>query len=279
MKGIIKAVIAGSVIIAIGIAILVIALALNGWTISQPKFEMKRYEATEENTSLKVEFGAGSLKTVYYDGEKIAVEYPEARGYVGEITEKDGKLSFKTRSKILFINIGRWNVPDTVIYLPKNVTYDIDFKLGAGSVELVSGNYGEVKIEVGAGMFTAAGLYCDNIDAKVSAGMLEITSAECNVFDAKVSAGKLNIASAFCNTFNGKVSAGKLSASSLSAEKISANVSAGSLELRVSGALTEYSVSTSVSAGSCNLSDRTGTTDKKIDAKVSAGSLNITFTD
>lgn len=40
-----------------------------------------------------------------------------------------------------------------IVYLPRDVVYDLDFELGAGSAELASGTYGTVKIKVGAGAF------------------------------------------------------------------------------------------------------------------------------
>ena len=260
MKGIGKAIISGVIIIAIGIAILLIGLALNGWSIGFKEFEMKRYEAVEENTSLKVDFGAGNLKTVFYDEDKIAIDYPTTKGYSTDISEKNGKLSFKTKVKMFSFGIGKWQIPDAVIYLPKDIVFDLNFDLGAGTVDIESGKYGNIKIDVGAGTFTMGDTVCTDFNADVSAGKLEVSRLDCRKADLDVSAGKIKI-------------------SSLTCPEIYADVSAGSLEICVAGVKAEYSISTSVSAGSCNLTPQTGTTDKKINADVSAGSINITFTE
>lgn len=259
MKGIVKAVIAGGVIIGIGIIILLIGLSVNGWSIGFVEFEMNRYEAVEVNTSLEVDFGAGSLKTVFYDGEKIAVDYPTANGYTTEIKEKNGKLSFNTKVAMFSFGLGKWEIPETTIYLPKDTLFNLDFDLGAGTVKVDGGSFRGIKIEVGAGDFILGDTTCESFNAKVSAGKLSINSLVCEDLDAKVSAGELKIDSLLC-------------------PDIEANVSAGSVKICVDGAKADYNISVSVSAGSCNLNPQTVASDKKINAKVSAGSINITFT-
>lgn len=259
MKGIVKALIAGGVIIAIGVALLVIGLALNGWAVKE--FEMKRYEADKEYSSINVNFGAGNLKTVFYDGDYIAVDYPEAKGYSFEIKGENEELSLTTKSEITMFSFGliKWEIPETVIYLPKDIVFDVDLELGAGCAEVESGKYGNVEVKVGAGTLTIGDMICSDFKAEVSAGEFKISKIECEKTDVKVSAGKFEISSLLC-------------------PEIYADVSAGSIKILVTGVKAEYGIEASESAGSCNLSSQTGTTDKKIEAHCSAGSINISFT-
>ena len=66
MKAVIKAIIAGSVIIGIGLIVLIVALALNGWKF-MPKFEMAEYVAEGEIGELKIDNAVGNVKTEFYD--------------------------------------------------------------------------------------------------------------------------------------------------------------------------------------------------------------------
>lgn len=279
MDGILKDVIIGVIIIVIGIPILIAGVTQGSRTIDQPEFEMSRYEASGKNTALEIDFGVGSLRTVYYEGEKIAIDYPITSRLDYKISETNGKLIFKSNIKRLFFNIGKWKIPETIIYLPRNVTYNLDFKLGAGRVELASGTFDAVKIKVGAGSFVLNDSECTSFKAKVSAGKFDVTKLTCNMFDVKVSAGKFDITELLCSTFNTKVSAGILLVSSLVCSDIKTNVSAGSADVTVNGLKSEYTILVSVSAGKCDINSQKGTTDKTLVANCSAGSIHIKFTE
>lgn len=240
MKGMVKAIVAGIIITAIGIGLLLTGFALNDWKFFEPNFEMQRFDATADNTAVDVDFGAGTLRIEYYDGDKIAIDYPVSNGFNADIFERDGKLFFETTKKWFTVNFGNWHIPETVIYLPRKVTFDLDFDMGAGMATLTSGTYGNVSIEVGAGALTA-------------------TDIVCNAFDADISAGTLTAATLAC-------------------PDIDISVSAGTAKLDVNGAKSEYTIKASASAGSCNVSDQTGTTNKRLNAECSAGSIIIKFT-
>lgn len=276
MDGILKYVIIGVVIIVIGVPIL---LALGGGVAKQSGVEMNRYDALGKNTALEIDFGAGSLKTVYYDGEKIAIDYPTAWGLDCKIIETNEKLTFKSNVKWWLFFVSKREIPETIIYLPRDSVYDLDVKLGAGSVALASGTYGAVKIKVGAGVFVLNDSECASFNAKVSAGKFDITKLTCNVFAVKVSAGTFNVAQLVCGAFDTKVSAGKLSVGALVCSDIKANVSAGSTDVTVWGIKSEYTILVSNSAGSCNVNSQKGTTDKTLVANCSAGSIRVEFTE
>lgn len=53
MKAIVKGLIIGLIVIVIGAAILITALALNGWTFKKPEFVNQTFTATEDNTVIK----------------------------------------------------------------------------------------------------------------------------------------------------------------------------------------------------------------------------------
>ena len=260
MKSIWKGFVAGIILVAIGAGIILTTLAINGWKIKEADYTMKTFIAQNDNTALEIDLGANTLKTEFYDGEKIEISYPDSSGFKTSITERSGKLKFETKTKwyVSFFNFTK--PPETVIKLPKDKVFDIKVDLGAGTVSLASGVYGNLNIDVSAGTLKADGITCKNMICDLSAGTVKSNGISCDNLKCDVSAGTLNL-------------------STLTCPDIKAEVSAGTVSLGVKGVKSEYTIRASVSVGKCNVTNQTGTTDKKIDVSCSAGTLNVNFSD
>lgn len=262
MKGWVKGIIAGSVIAVIGIAVLIVGLALNNWKYAygMPDFENKTFDATSINGNVSVEMNAGRVKTEFYDGELIQIDYPFADNYVPNIIEENGKLTYTGPSLKWYMHFG-WNnarVPFTTIRLPKNGIYNLEIEVNAGTVEIAQGEYGNIAVEVNAGAFSVAEITCNKFNCEVHAGAVNIESLTCNLAYCEVSAGACNLKKLNC-------------------PDITAEVSAGGLTMTIDGVKTDYNITASKSAGSCNVASQNGTTDKKLKIDVSAGSATINF--
>lgn len=269
MKGWVKGLIAGIIIAVIGIAVLLVGLAINNWKFASamPEFKTLTYSEEKENSSVKVEVNAGRVKTEFYDGDKIQIDFPVAEKYNPEISEENGTLIYKSPT-VKWYNYWGWShskVPYTVIRLPKDHIfnkadiYNIEIEVNAGTVEITQGKYDNVKIEVNAGAVTTGAITCNKFDCEINAGAMNVESLICNVSKFEVNAGAGNFK---------KVSCGD----------ITADVSAGALKMKLDGVRAEYNITAIKSAGSCNVVNQNGTTDKKLKVGVSAGSADITFT-
>ncbi|MCH5142903.1 MAG: DUF4097 family beta strand repeat protein [Clostridiales bacterium] len=260
MKSMVKAIIAGSCIIVLGVAILLVALGLNGWTF-KAHFDTKEFNAEQENNKIIVENSVGSMKINYYDGEKVQILYPEAQNYNVDIVEKDGHVQVITPSpKWYEFSIWWANIPETVINLPKDIEFELELIVKAGSLRLLDGQYSKIRLTVHAGSLNASGVQCDTFKAEVNAGSMQIDSLIC------------------ATSFRGEVNAGSLNAKYVACSDITAKVSAGSLTMTLKGNKSDYNISAYVSAGSSNISNQRGSTEKRIDTYVYAGSLNVFFT-
>ena len=262
MKAIVKGLIIGLIVIVIGAAILITALALNGWTFKKPEFVNQTFTATEDNTVIKIDVGAGAVKTEFYDGDKIEVTYPESKGFRTEISENSGKFIFRSKTKwyYSFFNWRSfWNMPETVIKLPKDRVYDISVKIGAGSVYLADGEYKNVNINIDAGAFNCGTLDCDRLVCDVDAGKININSVSANYLECDVDAGGVEITKTAC-------------------PEILIDVDAGGVKMYIDELKSLYSISAKVHAGKCNVSAQTGTSaNHKIDVKVDAGKVEVNF--
>ena len=170
MKAIIKAIIGGSVIIGVGLIILVIALALNDWKF-MPEFEMKQYVAEGEITELKIDNSVGNIKTEFYDGEEITVDYPVSNRYSGSVEEKEGLLTVNGLNKKHWYNFTFLPIvlPETLVKIPRNTVLKLTVTVNAGKVEIGEGEFEKAQITVNAGSLTAHGVVCAELKCNVNA--------------------------------------------------------------------------------------------------------------
>lgn len=260
MKTVIKTVIAGAVIAAVGLIALIAGLALNGWRLDNVKFTMRSFTAENENADISVRIDMGSVRTEFYDGDRVIIDYPVADGYSTSISEEGGKIAFRGlhNSGWHFLQFGKLNVPDTVIKLPEGVVFDVAVKLNAGSARLCDGRFGKIKIDLDAGTMQCGNLICETLSLNLDAGTVKIAAAECGSFDCDLDAGAAAIDKLDC------------AASSI-------KLDAGAVKIGYTGAQEEYSIITKINAGSCNVAAQTGTSGKTINIRLDAGSAKLTF--
>lgn len=257
MKTYVKFLIAGGVIAAVGVIIMLVALAVGGWSL-KAKYEMKTFTSQEEFSTVYVRQDAGSVKCEYYDGSETVIEYPTSKLFDSAVKIEDGALKVQTRRK-WYALWGNPVMPETVIKLPRSASgAAMNFKINAGSTTLGSGTYGNITVNIDAGQFAAGDIECAALKCNINAGQIKINSVQCALLELDVDAGRTEI-------------------SSIDAAKTIVNVDAGSAVLGFCGAQSEYTVNVKIDAGSCNVGNSTGTTDKTILLDIDAGSAKLTF--
>ena len=263
MKGIGKAIGAGIAVIIVGVIVFVVALGLNGWKLEDVgNYEIKTYECETAITEIKLDFALGTLKTRFYDGDKIKIEYPENDKLTTTVTESNGTLTASANtSKHWWLNFGTWfrKIPTTVISIPQNSVVGFDIQINRGTVDVAEGTYGNVKIELNAGTLNFGKTICDSLNCTVSAGTLKVTGVTCDKVICDISAGTVNLSNVLC-------------------DDIKVDISAGTANIGIKGNKSEYNIDADVSAGSCNVKSQNGSdAGKRVTVDVSAGSANINF--
>ena len=263
MKGFVKVIIAGAVILGIGIAILIIALAVNNWKFDfkETEYEMKSYTAEGQYDTLSVDISAGEIDIVYYEGETIKFDYPENNRYTATIVESKSEISFVSKKKHFWDWIG-WhstNIPKTTISVPQDCKLNLNIDLNAGIVNLPDGGFEKLNLHLNAGEVKGNEITASSLECKLNAGIVKLQNLECASSTFKLNAGKVEI-------------------SWLACDKITTNFNAGTATLGVVGTATEYTVDISKNAGSCNIENHAGTNEaKSIKGSMNAGTLEITF--
>lgn len=256
-----------------------IIFALNDWGAAYD-FDMKQYVTENEVETIKIVNAVGSVKTEFYDGDKIVIDYPVSEHYVMTVEERGGVLSIDGLRQKHWYNfiIGFSNFPKTVVKIPQDYVLKLDVTVKAGAVEIAAGEYQAAQVEVKAGSLNMLGVTCTDFNCEVSAGSVTVKSLVCTSFGCGLSAGSVSINSLECESFDCGVSAGSFHAERVNCPLIEVAVSAGSAHLDVIGKREEYNILVDKSAGSCNLSSQIGTDpNKKIDIDISAGSVGVSF--
>lgn len=284
MKAWVKGIIAGAVIAAIGVAVFIGGLWLNGWKMPNVNysFEMRTY--TSENadlTNLKLDLDAGPLKTEFYDGETVMVEYPECEDFGYEIAESNGLLEVKPVKS--FWHWFRWlpwstsNIPATVIKLPQNKIYDLELYMGAGMITLADGNYGKLNLDISAGTVKAESIACADFNIDMAAGTVNAGKIVCDSFGIDLAAGTVTVGEAATDKLICDISAGTVSFKQIQSNYTSIEASAGTVNAAFTKAQAEYNINVNKSAGTCNVDTAQGTTDKTINVKIAAGTVKLAF--
>ena len=218
-------------------------------------------QQAESIENIEIDFAVGEVETVFYDGDKIEIEYHTSNIYNVRIDEKGGTLRYKLSTKWWLMLGGTIDYPKTTIKLPTSCIYNLDIDMSAGSAVINGGIFGNLKIDLSAGKVTLSGeTVCSSLDIDASAGSVDINKIEC--------AGSVNI----------DLSAGKVDIDSVTCPKIYIDLSAGSVKLGIVGQQSEYNIAVDKSAGSCNVGNQTGNDSNKIlDIDLSAGSVTVTF--
>ncbi|MDE6275048.1 MAG: DUF4097 domain-containing protein [Clostridia bacterium] len=279
MKSFIKVIIAGAVILVLGIGVLAVALGINGWQIDGD-YEMKTFECQDTNTTLDIDFAAGTLEINKYDGQFIKIEYPENSIWSTDVTESNGTVSVATTGKFRWNNIPSlfMKIPTTKIWIPQGDILNIKLDMDAGTVKFAEGEYGDFIVAMNAGTFLTQDIVCKKLSVEMNAGTISIKDvvSEQNV-NIDLNAGAINVQSLVCPALKSEVSAGSVNINKLQTSYVDVDVNAGSLKLGMTGAKSDYNIDVDKSAGSCNISNQNGSTDKRIKAEVSAGSLVVKF--
>lgn len=261
MKGVAKMIIAGVVILIIGGILLLVYLGLNGWSFKLD-YEMKTYDNQSPVHTLNTKMEVGELKTEFYDGEFVTVDYPESEKLDVRCTEENGVLTVTSKAKHWYNFISCFSdFPTITVRIPKDLELNLNLTVNAGTLNLANGEYGDIAVHL-------------------NAGTIKLNDITCNELKCEVNAGTLSSDKVYCvDSVSAEVNAGTINLNNLGSNDIKVRVSAGSCNILVEGNKSDYQIKSHVSAGSCNVSEQSGNgSDKLIDVKVSAGSANIKFT-
>ena len=268
-----------SAILLLGLIYFIVVRAIS--CSIDPSFTEAHYTQQAENIqSVNIDFEIGEVETVFYDGDKIEIEYHTSNIYNVKIDERNGTLTFKQNNKRWLMLWGTINYPKATIKLPQGSVYNLDIDMSAGSATVNGGTFGNMKIDLSAGTVNLSGNFvCNSLDIDLSAGKVNVGKVECAgsvIID--LSAGTVDIDEAECNRIVIDLSAGTVDIDTLTCPKINIDLSAGTVKLGIVGQQSEYTIVVDKSAGKCNVGNQRGTdTDKIIDIDMSAGTVTANF--
>ena len=270
-----------SAILILGIIYFIVVSAIS-CSINATFTEAHYAQQTGSVQNIKIDAQVGEVETVFYEGDKIEIEYHTSNIYNVKIDENGGTLTYRQHIKRWLMLTGTINYPKTTIKLPASEIYNLDVDLSAGSTTVNGGTFGNLNIDLSAGKVNLSGqTVCNSLYVHLSAGKVDIGKVECaGKVKINLSAGQVDIDEISCTNVDIDLSAGTVGIGKLTCPKIYVDLSAGTVRLGVVGQKSEYSIAVDKSAGSCNVSNQSGTdANKLIDVDLSAGNVTISFTD
>lgn len=260
MKALTKLMIAGAIILILGIGVFIAGVAMNGWKMA-PHYENETYLSEGQVGVVELNVDAGKLNCSFYDGDQVEITYPVSEDFGYRVTEADGKITLSPQKQRYWFWLGWFELPEITVKIPQTSVPDLKIDLSAGKVVVGDGTFQDVTI-------------------KISAGTLNVGEIACATFDCSLSAGNATVGGMVCDRADIDLSAGSFTAKSICCPLIGLDLSAGNAKLNVVGSEEDYNVSVDKSAGSCNLSSRTASgSDKKLTVNLSAGDVNVQFTE
>lgn len=263
MKKSVKVIIAGAIVAAIGLMMVLCALGISGGSLKGIRnWQTQSVEFDTPINKLQMEANAGQVTIRRGATDKIKITYDYDDSYAPEIGLKNGGvLNIETGRKHWY-DLGLWfnNAPSMQVEVPENWTFALDVTLNAGSLTIGDGDWGEVMdVELNAGAVSIGNVTVTKLNIEVNAGGLTAKEVVCSEFDCEVNAGGVNV-------------------KKLDATTITVDVSAGSANLGLVGAKSDYNIRVDKSAGSCNvISQSNPSASRSLRVDVSAGSADVTF--
>lgn len=247
----------GVILLVIGIILLIIG-GTSGWNV---QYTDEAFASEGNVQRVELDVAAGVANVEFYDGENIEIAY-QAHPKYGFTASQSANTVTLSHSHSGWFNWG-WNfgrkAPVATVKIPKELKPELKINIGAGSIDIKSGEFKTLDINVSAGKLTMGETICTSADIDISAGSMEIRGLTCEGLNCDVSAGSATVSKIKC-------------------DKIDIDVSAGSVTFNVIGIKSEYNILVDKSAGSCNVTSQQGTdVNKTIDIDVSAGSVNVNF--
>ena len=266
-------------ILVLGVIAFIIISAISCST--KPAFTEAHYtQQAESIQTVKIDAAVGEVETVFYDGDKIEIDYHTSNIYDASVSEKNGTIIYKQKTKWWLMLRGTVNYPKTTIKLPESCVYNLSIDMSAGSTVINGGTYSNINIDLSAGKVSLLGeIVCDSLNIDTSAGTIEVGKVEC-AGSAKIdlSAGQVKIDEISCTDIIIDLSAGQVNIGLLNCPKIYVDLSAGTVKLGIVGQQSEYNIAVDKSAGSCNIGSQRGTDENKlIVIDLSAGSVTVNF--
>lgn len=278
-----SSIIAGVVIVVIGVAVLLCALGMSGWNFRGVKnweTDTVTYEKPISKLEIKVNYGQVVIKQGLVEVTTVNYEYDEKHRPEIAVND-DGLLKIHTAEK-KWHEINYWfeDAPSIEVTLPVQSDLAIvDLVLNAGTVEFGDGDWGAtVCVEVNAGAVSLGDVSMRDLRLQVNAGALNAGKIQSQKVTCDLNAGAFSVKEITCSAFECDVSAGAAEVKKLDSSTVKLDVSAGSATLGLVGAQSDYRVSVDKSAGSCNVSSQmNASATRTLTVDISAGSVDVTF--
>lgn len=226
---------------------------------------------TDKVTKIDVQSQYGDINILPADGDQITVNYVDCEINRYDINADSGTLNIKAADilsnenwrenwfdRILNVDIHRHKSYTMKIYVPKNMSPDIEVKADCGAVSIIDGKYKNVRCELDYGGLKIHNVTADSVDIESDCGDVELKEVTADI-------------SADCDL-------GEIRAEKIKGRNITLYNDLGDIKGTIIGREEDYTINAEIEAGDKNLQNRTGG-QNKLNISVDLGDIDIKFVD
>lgn len=263
--------IVASVLILIGIAIFIGALAMLNWdfkNLSTVKYETNTYAFSEDFHDLSIVTDTADVRILPAEDGKCTVICEEETNAKHAVEVKDGKLTITLQNKKAwrdYIGIN-FRSPKIVVYLPQEQYGDVKIQGSTCDVEIAEDfRCASLSISVSTGDVESYASVSGSVKIKTSTGHICVKNISAGALDLTVSTGKVTVSDIACEgDLKLIVSTGKAYLSGIRCNNLTTNGDTGDLSLSDVIATGKFSIERTtgdVKFDSCDAAELTVETD------------------
>lgn len=205
-----------SALIALGVVLFIVVMALNGWDfrkLGTVKYETNTHEITEDFSDISVKTDTADILFLPADDGKCKVICHEAEHEKHAVEVKDGALLISVADERKWYEyVGfSFDSPKITVYLPKNEYAALSVEESTGDIEIPNDfAFSDVNIALSTGNVTFLASAASNVTIKATTGNVRVENTAAESIFLTVTTGKTHLLNVRCQNLTSNGSTGKL---------------------------------------------------------------------
>lgn len=240
-------IIVAAALLAFGMFVMLVALAINGWNFRRvfggEQYVSNTYKIEEEFTNISVEVDTQDVRFVRADGECKAVCYEKPQS-THSVSVQDGTLVIKGKYDKKWYEFFSFESPKVDVYLPEKTYDSLSLKASTGDVYIAKEcTFNSINVSLSTGDVKNYASAVEKIKIKTSTGNIYMENIATGLVELSVSTGDITAINVDCaGDIKIGVDTGDTTLKNVSCKNLSTNGDTGDLSLQNVLATEKFSI-------------------------------------